>query len=443
MVEANLKIIAELKNFIDTFSKNEEFRSLVTNKESDFSRNRKLPFKRLVGMIINMPKRSLSIELQEFFEQIEQRSNLCTKGAFCSQRTKIDPLFFQMFNQCLVDSFYHYYGDQIKLWRGFRLQAVDGSTVPVPNKPDTVKHFGTHENQHVAVPMARIMQIQDILNDITVKGDIFPIAESEQSIMLSWVRHLSIDSLTLFDRGYPNFSLMYLMLNEETPRHFVMRCKSNFNKEVERFLESKKRNQIVYLKPNKDAVAKLAEHGYIVTTSTTLKVRIVQITLSSGEQEILLTSLYDQEVYSRKQLYHLYGLRWKIETTYDKQKNKQQMEQFSGHRIICIRQDYAATLLVANLQSLIEKQCQPYLQKTSIGRKYQCQINRNISFGLLKHTIVKLFLENEPLDILLALQKSFEQHVEPIRPNRKYERVKKSKHVRGKYHTLTNYKRAV
>jgi hypothetical protein len=40
------------------------------------------------------------------------------------------------------------------------------------------------------------------------------------------------DSLTLFNRGYPGYALMHLLLNEETPRHFVMRCKAGFNKEV-------------------------------------------------------------------------------------------------------------------------------------------------------------------------------------------------------------------
>jgi hypothetical protein len=43
------------------------------------------------------------------------------------------------------------------------------------------------------------------------------------------------DSLTLFNRGYPGYALMHLLLNEETPRHFVMRCKAGFNKEVKQF----------------------------------------------------------------------------------------------------------------------------------------------------------------------------------------------------------------
>ncbi len=420
MVEANLAIIQELKFFLDEIAGDNELRKLIAKGKDDFSRDRKLPLKRLVGIIINLPKRSLSVEIHEFFDSLGKELEECTKGAFSLQRGKLEPLFFKVWNKWLVDNFYHYYGDSVKRWRSFILQAVDGSTAYLLNKPEVVKHFGTQDNQHVSIPMARIMQVQDVLNDITVWGDIFPITQSEQSIMASQVQHLAEDSLTLFDRGYPGYGLMYLMLNEEMPRHFVMRCRSNFNEEVKQFLRSRKRSKIVYLTPDKNAIAMLGEHGYIVTKATALKVRMVRITLPTGEQEVLLTSLYDEKLYSIEDLYYLYGLRWKIETTYFKQKNQQQMEQFSGHRVICIQQDYAAGLFTANLQSLIEKQCENYLQQINAKRKYRYRINRNVSWASLKHNIVKLFLENKPSEILLYLQKAFERNIEPVRPGRKY-----------------------
>jgi hypothetical protein len=87
------------------------------------------------------------------------------------QRSKLKPLFFKVWNKWLVDSFYHYYGEHVKRWRGFRLQAVDGSTVYLLNKEEIINHFDTHSNQHVSVPMARVMQVHDVLNDITVWGE--------------------------------------------------------------------------------------------------------------------------------------------------------------------------------------------------------------------------------------------------------------------------------
>jgi hypothetical protein len=443
MVEANLKIIEELTFFLDTVASDAGIRKLVTQEDSDFSRDRKLPMDRLVGLIINMPKRSLSIEIQEFFDSLGKGLESSTKGAFSLQRAKLQPLFFQVWNKWLVDSFYHYYGKAVKRWRGFRVQAVDGSTGYLFNKEEVIKHFGTQDNQNSSIPMARIMQIQDIFNDITVWGDIRSIKVSEQVIMARQVRYLFEDSLTLFDRGYPSYALMYLMMNEETPRHFVMRCKAGFNKEVKQFVRSRKSSKIIELAPTDAAIATLREQGYIVTSKTTIKVRMAKIKLSTGEIEILLTDLYDEKLFTLDDLKYLYGLRWGIETTYDKQKNQLQMEQFSGHRVICIQQDYAAGLFVANLQSLVEKQCENYLQKISAKRKYRYRINRNVSWATLKFNVVRLFLQNKPEKILLQLQKAFERNIEPIRPGRHIPRIKRTKRLNGKYQTFTNYKRAI
>ena len=170
---------------------------------------------------------------------------------------------------------------------------------------------------------------------------------------------------------------------------------------------------------------------------------MVKLKLSSGETELLLTNLYDEKRFTLEDLNYLYGLRWRIETTYNKQKNQQQMEQFSGHRVICIEQDYAASLFVANLQSLIEKQCENYLHRISKRRRYRHKINRNVSWASLKHTIIQLFLNNEPRQVLIQLQKAFERNTEPIRPGRHFPRVIKAKRLNGKYQTFTNYRRAI
>lgn len=443
MVEANVKILTELRYFLDEIAADKDLRKLFSTYPEAFSRKRKLPLQHVVGLLINQPKRSLSVELREFFDGLGKPLQQCTKGAFSLQRTKLSPLFFQIWNKWLVDHFYYYYGKSVKRWRTFLLQAVDGSTAYLVHKPEVAQYYGTQGNQFAAVPMARIVQVQDVLNDLTTWGDLYPITDSEPAIIARRISYLPADSLTLFDRGYPGYGLMYLMLNQETPRNFVMRCQSNFNKEVKTFLSSCKSSKIVHFTPGKEAIAMLGEHGYRVTSKTPLKIRMVKIVLPSGDKEILLTSLYDEKLYSLEDLYYLYSLRWKIETTYNKQKNQQQLEQFSGHRIICIQQDYAAGLFTANLQSLVEKQCEIFLQQMNTKRKYQYQINRNVSWAALKNNIIKLFLENDSQGVLLHLQKLFQQNIEPIRPGRTYLRVIDYKRKKGKYQTYTNYKRAI
>jgi hypothetical protein len=100
------------------------------------------------------------------------------------------------------------------------------------------------------------------------------------------------------------------------------------------------------------------------------------------------------------------------------------MEQFSGHRVICIEQDYYSGLFVANLQRIIENQSDDYLEQVNARRRLNYKINKNQCWAALKHNIVRLFLFGNEEQILLQLQKAFERNLEPIRIGRKYPRIK-------------------
>jgi hypothetical protein len=69
MFDVNVKIIAELKNFIRIVSANRELLSKFSISEKHFSRNRKLPFEKLILLIAKLCKKTLSIELEKFFEE--------------------------------------------------------------------------------------------------------------------------------------------------------------------------------------------------------------------------------------------------------------------------------------------------------------------------------------------------------------------------------------
>lgn len=443
MVEANVKIIETLKAFLKVVIEDPEMRELFTTSPTAFTRDRKLPLQKIIGMLINLPKRSLSVELQSFFESLGQPDLCCTKGAFSLQRTKLKPIFFTIWNDFLIKSFYNFYGDNVKRWEGFRVMAVDGSNFSVVNKPEVLEYFGSADNQFGKVPMARVMQIHDVLNDLTIWGDILPRKYSETAIIASHIRHLPEDSLTLFDRCYPSYSLIYLLANEETPRHFLMRCKKAFNNEVKEFVASDQTDIITTIYPSLESIQTLREHHYIVTPGTGIKIRMVKVILANGEIEVLLTNLYDSKIFNLIKISDLYFMRWKIETNYNKQKNQLQMEICSGHRVVCIKQDYAAALFVANLQSIIEKQCEQQVKKITESRRYQYKINRNISWASIKKRILNLFIQsNNSLEILTELQNLFIKNLEPVRPKRQAPRSP-PKRKRGKYQTFTNYRRAI
>lgn len=438
MLDANIRIIEDLKLFLK-ICKDER---LFTVDEKAFTKNRKLTYERTVALITNMPKRSLSIEIDEFFELLDIGLN-CTKSAFVQQRVKLLYDFFMWWNVALAESFYYNYKDTIKRWQGYRIMAVDGSSCYMINNPEVKDFFGTQVNQSTAIAMGRIMGIYDVLNEIMVVSHLFPIRFSEKAIINKMVPYYESDMLFLYDRGFPSYTTIYLHMEQEKEIKFVMRCRSNFNKEVEAFVAGSKKNKIAEFTPNESAIKELQQHGYIVTKQTKIKVRLVKVYLDTGETEILITNLHDTKLYPTASFKQIYFMRWGIETDYDKQKNILQLEIFSGHKVETIFQDFYANMLIANLQSIISKQCESEITLRTEHRKHKYKINRNVAIGTMKHKIVKLFLNNEPREILLELGNIFLRHIEPFRPDRKYKRSCKSRRLKGKYQTFTNYKRAI
>lgn len=95
MVEVNIKIIEELKEVFNIVNTESEIKKKFTESETDFTRDRKLTFNRTVFLIVNMLKRSLAIEIQEFFEKGIDSPINCTKAALTIQRKKIKTFFFR------------------------------------------------------------------------------------------------------------------------------------------------------------------------------------------------------------------------------------------------------------------------------------------------------------------------------------------------------------
>ena len=90
---------------------------------------------------------------------------------------------------------------------------------------------------------------------------------------------------------------------------------------------------------------------------------MVKVVLDSGETEVLLTNLYDQNKFKISCFKQLYFSRWGIETSIAFDKNITQLEEFSGQSVKSIEQDFQIATFVLNLQSLLEKQCELLLRR--------------------------------------------------------------------------------
>jgi IS4 transposase len=442
-MNANLKIISDLKNFITQTSADIKLRQLFVSSESDFIRNRKLGFNRLIYLMLNFMKKSYSIEITDFYSQIDALDKKVTKSAFCQQRMKIKALFFAGLNELLVRSFYEHYGKDVRRWNGFRLIAVDGSTAYLVNNIEVVKQFGTHSNQSKNVPMGQVVSAFDVLNGITIWADLYPIKTSEQKVAQHWLSYYDPDMLLIYDRGYPGFISIFLHQTKEISQPFVMRCPVNFTYEIRAFVASDQKDIFTRFRSNQYSTDELYKMGYIVPVGSIVDIRLVKVILDDGTIEVLVTNLFDQQQYPDEIFKELYFKRWGIETKYDTLKNQLQLEAFSGQKPITIMQDFYITVFLSNLQEIIAKPCEMQIDSIAEKRKHNYKINRNVAFGVMKNRIVDLFISYNPECILNQLQQLFLLHIEPERPGRKYPRLRKCCRTSGKYQALSNYKRAV
>ncbi len=441
MNKTNVRIIERLQNFLKNW---EDKKSTYCESPKDFSRKRKLSFKRVVVFLINLPRKSLSIELGNFYEQLGSSAlESCTKSAFSQARKKLKWEFFSLWNKEFVKSYYK--EKVIKTWQGHTLIGIDGSTGSLFNdkKGEIATHFG---NMSGSI-MSRILNGIDVLNGITIKATIFPVRESEMGEAKKWVKCFKDEfpylasPLLLLDRGFAGFAFAWLL--QEAGLDFVVRYPVGFNGMVKDFIAGEEQDSIVEWKISRDALRELKASGYEVDNKVSLKVRLVKVLLDTGETEVLVSSLLGQNQYAHEDFKALYFLRWGTEIKYDYWKNKAQIELVSGHSVKAIMQDFHATIFTSNLNCLLIEGCENQVKLINETRKMDYAVNKNVSLGFLKGRIVKLFLLPQPEKIIEQLKLLFIKHLEPIRPGRKNKRNFKAHNINGKYMTLTNYRRAI
>ncbi len=150
-----------------------EFMKRNRYNDKDFTRKRKLPFTSLIFFMINLVKQTLQKELTDFISLISSCKENITKSAFSQSRKKLKAEAFIELNETLVESFYE--DDDYKKWRGFRLLAMDGTSLILPQSNEIIKDFGFAKNNlnpESIIPMATISSFYDLLNGIIIDSQI-------------------------------------------------------------------------------------------------------------------------------------------------------------------------------------------------------------------------------------------------------------------------------
>jgi Transposase DDE domain len=438
MLSANVKIIKELKNYIDNISSDPNSLDQYRKTKADFSRNRKLSFITLIIFICRLGKKTLSVELEQFFAEPGQ-FHCCTASALCQGRSKLCGTFFHHWSSVLCDCFYRFYKKKAKRWKGFRLVAADGSTLPFVDTPELREHFGAGGNQLTSYVLGRSFYHYDVLNQLILHADLKPYAYSEIKSASELICHLKPDMLMLYDRGFYSYRMIALHTWQNPEVKFVIRANENHS-QVIRFIAGKRSSEVVDMAPGTKAIKQMRELGYQVTDKTTVKLRLVRIELDN-KIEVIATNLWEEEGYEADLFKELYAMRWAIETNIGFQKNLLQLESFSGRKVHTVLQDFYATIFVANLHSLLIKEGQQLLDEQKHNGKYARKINNNRAQGEIRRNMTALFFSKRLVPVLKRLTAYVIKYPICKITGRKVDRIAKNKH-RNKHRTFTNYKAA-
>ncbi|WP_231272851.1 IS4 family transposase [Clostridium botulinum] len=384
------------------------FKCTNRTKEIHFTRERKMGFKETIMFMINMVNKSLQVELNNYFETILNKDNPSTKQAYSKARQNIEAKAFIQLNDKINELVYK---DEFeyKLWNGYRLSAIDGSVIQLPDTKLLRKEFGYIENQKNKVARARVSCILDVLNKIVIESkiDIYKASERNMAkeLILKMLKNRTESELILFDRGYPGTKFFSFL--KENNVEFLMRAKVNFSKDIK---NAKQPDQIINIKNGKEV----------------LTVRVVRFLLSSGIEEVLITSLLDKK-YTLEDLKELYFKRWCVEVKYDELKNRLEIENFTGRTKKAIEQDFYASIYLSNMIELARQESDKIIKEKNKGKnlKHEYKTNLNILIGSLKDKLIIMMLEKDRgkrTKMFKNIMKQASQNTIPIRLGRQYPR---------------------
>ena len=351
-------------------------RSRVSPK--DFTRNRKMPFPKLMFCLLNRVKSSTQNHLENFFENVTKEDTHMAQQSFSDARQKIRYSAFPELFALGVDVIYEGYYDT---WHGYRLSAIDGSKMQLPDDQKLRNRFGTMGPDNTAAT-AQASALYDVLNNVLIDVRMVPLRTDERALALIHINTLCKRSsfnkeCILFDRGYASFELVNTLKGRAIS--FVMRVKRGFNKEIDRL--SKGDHSVVLKKRGNNDIC----------------VRVLKFDLPSGEVETLITDIADKTL-GVEDFKKLYFKRWPIETKYDEIKNKLQVENFSGRTVKTVLQDFYITMIISNAIAVARWEAQSIVdeQRSAKDNKYEYHVNTSHAVGVFKDRFIRAMLEPSP-----------------------------------------------
>ncbi len=359
-----------------------------------------------------------------------------TEEAFVKARKRMPLAFWVELLLLLGERFETEHLERMR-FRGFRLLAVDGTRLTLPDEKELRDHYGTAKNGNgKQQAQAQMVLLQSPLTRLPVAYQLGPLKTGEVTMARQLTCHLRRDDLLLLDSGYLSYGLLCDI--QSRGAFFCIRLQRAVNVRTLRRLQDT-RDRLVRWSP-KDSRGQWRREGlprsfdlrqieYRVPGYRTIKLltNVLSPTELSYDEFSRLTTTPGV---TEKLLPGLYHLRWQIETTYAELKVVQQLDgglrskkpegiayEVAGHVVFY--------LLVRWL--MVEAADKHGVNPLQISF---CHALRELE--LLWPTITVSSPEWVKTKLWPRLLERIASHIVPLRPGRSYPRKKKAKGITTK-----------
>ena len=399
----------------------------VFNPEADFTRDRLLTFETIIKNILCMEAGSLKDELLKLNNY---SSTTPTVSAFVQARSKIKhDAFVSIFN------LFNQKSKTIKTHKGYRLLAIDGSSLPIDNSfADEQTTLINSKQQDRSYSAFHINASYDLLectyDDLIIQGEAK--MDEKKAFRQLVDRYKGNKTIFIADRGYESFNNFehvnhsgnkYLIrirdINSKNTMadSFGTFSDNEFDVDVSRLLTRKQTNyikshpEIYKIMPQNQKFDYFDEDKNVPYEFHT---RIVRFKITDDTYECIMTNLSRDE-FSIDEIKELYHKRWGIETSFRELKYAIGLSALHSKKRELIKQEIYARLILYNFSQRIIQMIKLKNQK----RKYIYQVNFTRAFHIIREFLRKK--SGNPLHVESLIAKE----ILPVRPNRS--NIRKSK----------------
>ncbi|WP_317191780.1 IS4 family transposase [Fulvivirga marina] len=400
--------------------------SLYKQSSGDFSRSSALSFEVVVGSILNLFKESVEFNLQNILPSLSVRA--VTGSAFSQARYKVKPEVFRDLLEFFKEP---YCGLEKKLWKGHILLAGDGSTLNLPASKDIEAYFGVHSVNQLGTKryLARALLIYDVLNNFIVSGHISSMKTGEKNLLREWLSTALINDnhILILDRGFGNFCTFKELLGKGMK--FCVRLPTNNSNFAKRVIDDEREDFITRWEPSPKERENSRSNQL---DCVPIQVRVIKVRLTTGETEILVTNLSDQQKYTSKDMADLYKLRWGVEEGFKNLKPKMKIEQFGCKKAAGIFQEFYAHIFCINMVSLTGIVANKLIEKRTRHRKWKYKYNWKNAYRFIREKLIEFLFCKATSTLLDKWLKQISSSIVPEKPDRHFPRDTRSSNRKGR-----------